>query len=111
MKHRSRILEFNNKQYTLLIGRNRHENIQILKESSPHDIWFHLEDISGPHLVLKTEGQEFSKQFLYKCATILREYKKNLPSHVPAIYTEVKYVKQTHNIGEVNVRKTTTIMI
>jgi predicted ribosome quality control (RQC) complex YloA/Tae2 family protein len=111
MTVRQRTLEIDRKQYTILIGRNRFENTAMLKQSSPHDIWFHFEDLSGPHIVLKTEGDEIPKRYLYQCAVLLREFKSNVPPKASVIYTLVKYVRPTNVPGEVIVRKTSKIFI
>ena len=42
------------KEYIILIGENAKDNTELVKESEPDDIWFHLEKESSPHIILKS---------------------------------------------------------
>lgn len=97
------------KSYTLLIGQNCKENDNLVKTSQPNDLWFHLEDHSGPHFVLKTDGDEIPRKYLKQVAQLFREFKTGLPKRYTVIYTEVKNTKPTKNIGTVVVCNTKKI--
>lgn len=90
-----------NKSYDLFIGRNQLENDKLLDSSSQNDIWFHLDKFSGPHFILKSNGDNIPKKYLNYIATLFRDYKSNLPSKYTVIYTEMKNVKKTNVLGEV----------
>ena len=91
----------NNKVYDLLIGRNKVENDELIKKSLPNDIWFHLDKLSGPHFVLKSNGDYLHKKYLNYIASLFREYKTNLPNKYTVIFTEIKHVIRTNTPGEV----------
>lgn len=104
-------VEENDKSYDLLIGKNQLANDHILKSCSQNDIWFHLENISGPHFVLKNHGDTVPKRYLNRIASLFQEFKNGLPNRYSVIYTEVKNVKLTNVPGKVNVSKTKRISI
>ena len=94
-------VEENDKNYDLVIGQNQNENDKIIKTSSPNDIWFHLDKLSGPHFVFKTQTDQI--------AVLFREYKNGLPNRYIVIYTCIKNVKLTNTPGLVIPCKTKSI--
>lgn len=90
-----------NKTYELHIGRNKLENDILITTSSPNDIWFHLDKLSGPHFVLKTKGASIPKKYFNYIASLFREYKSKLPNKYTVIFTEIKHVIRTNTPGEV----------
>lgn len=101
----------NGKIYPLLIGRNKYENEELIKKSNQNDLWFHLEKISGPHFVLKTNGENIPKKYLSMIANLFSEYKTNLPKRYSVIFTEIKNIKLTNEIGTVIPYKTKKIRV
>lgn len=43
--------------YALLYGRSGHENDEVLRAAQPDDLWFHVKDAAGPHVVLRSDGR------------------------------------------------------
>lgn len=92
------------KTYELLIGSNQTENDTLLKKSSQKDVWFHLEGISSPHMILRTNDEllgNIPKRIINQIGSLFPLYKKGLGSHYHVIYTEVKNVKMTKIPGTV----------
>jgi len=87
--------------YYILIGKNSKGNEEIIKTSHLEDTWFHLENLSSPHIILKNEGDIIPKRYLNQVAGMLFEYKKNAPKNSNVIYTKVKNVKLTNILGTV----------
>ena len=54
------LVEENDKTYTILIGDNKNDNETIIKMSDQDDTWFHLDKISGPHIIFKNGGVYFN---------------------------------------------------
>ncbi len=102
-------VEENDKNYDLVIGQNQNENDKIIKSSSSNDIWFHLDKLSGPHFVFKTQTDEIPKKYLNQIAVLFREYKNGLPNRYTVIYTYIKNVKLTNTPGLVIPCKTKNI--
>ncbi len=43
--------------YPLLYGKSGHENDEVLRAAQPDDLWFHVKDAAGPHVVLRTDSR------------------------------------------------------
>lgn len=86
------------KEYTILIGENAKDNTELVKESDPDDIWFHLEKESSPHIILKTDNNYISQELLKQTASKLYKY-KNQHYLDNVIYTQVKNVRITKTPG------------
>ncbi len=80
--------------YTILIGKNNRQNDELVRSSSPNDIWLHTRQIPGAHVVIKTQG-EVPKKVLEFAASLAAGYSRaKNSSNVPVDYTLIKYVKK-----------------
>ena len=91
----------NEKEYQILIGRNKYENEKIIKLSNSNDIWFHLNDYSSCHIILQSGEDNIPKQYLLEIAKMFSLYKKGLPKNYKVIYTNIKNIILTDEIGTV----------
>lgn len=82
--------------YTVLVGKNNKQNdFLTLKCAHSNDLWFHVKDIHGSHVVLKTNGDEISQETINKCASLCASYSKaKNSSNVAVDYTLIRYVKK-----------------
>lgn len=92
---------FNPIKYTfddisVLVGRNNKENDYLtLKLALKNDIWFHVKDMSGSHVILRTSNKKIDDEILYKCAKLAVEHSKaKNSSNVPVDFCLVKNVKK-----------------
>ncbi len=93
----SRFLEYTSDEgYRILVGRNNRQNDYITtKLASKNDIWFHVKNIPGSHVIVCSAGGEVSDETLVKAATLAAENSKASHSaQVPVDYAPVKYVKK-----------------
>jgi len=111
MKSVELFIEESEKTYTILIGTDKYNNDQIIKDSDQNDTWFHLDKMTGPHIILKNNGDKIPKKYLNQIAVMFQQYKSNLSSKYNVIYTTVKNVKLTNVPGQVNVTNTKLIKI
>lgn len=113
MKSVELFVEENDKTYTVIIGTNKYENDQIIKDSDQNDIWFHLNNMSGPHIILKNGGDKIPKRYLNQIAILFQQLKlkSNLSNKYNVIYTTVKNVKLTNVPGQVTITNTKLIKI
>ena len=80
--------------YTILIGRNNRQNDELVRNSSPNDIWLHTREIPGAHVIIKAQG-EVSRDVLEFAASLAAGYSRAKDSsNVPVDYTLVRYVKK-----------------
>ena len=91
----------NDKEYTIFIGKNALGNEEIIKMCDKESIWFHFDDISSCHIILESKGDKISKEYIKKIGHMLYFYKKNVPKYTRVIYTKVKNIKLTDDIGTV----------
>ena len=81
--------------YTLLVGRNNIQNDHLtFKLAAKHDIWFHVKDMPGSHVILVTEGEEPSERDYTEAAEAAAYYSKATAAPVAVDYTQVRNVKK-----------------
>ena len=82
--------------YTVLVGRNNTANDKLsLKTADKSDMWLHVKDAPGSHVILKTQNGEISDTALYEAAQIaVRHSSVKNSSNVPVDYTPVKNLKK-----------------
>ena len=67
----------------IIIGENAQENEELINKSAKNDLWFHLKDYSGPHLVLKINDPSantkltITKRILNYCANLVKLHSNN----------------------------------
>lgn len=76
----------------IYFGRNNKENDYLtFKFANKNDIWFHIKDIPGSHIVVRKEDFEDSEEFIVKIAKIAAHYSKaSVGEKVTVDYTEKK---------------------
>lgn len=89
-------LQFNIDGFTVLVGKNNKQNDYITtKLASKDDIWLHVKDFHGSHVILRTENKVPSQETINKCAKLAKDYSKASNSvNVPVDYTFVKNVRK-----------------
>lgn len=89
-------LKFEIDGFAVLVGKNNKQNDYLTtKLANKEDLWFHVKDFHGSHVILRTDNKEPSQETLNKCARLAKEYSKaSNSSNVPVDYTYVKYVKK-----------------
>ena len=82
--------------FTILVGKNDKQNDYLTTRlANNDDIWFHVKDFHGSHVILKTENRIPSPEVIYKCANIAKEHSEaRQSSNVSIDYTFIKYVKK-----------------
>ena len=80
----------------ILVGKNNAQNDTLtFRTAAPTDIWLHVRDIPGSHVILRTSGGEPSEQALCLAAQIAAHFSKARgSSNVPVDYTAVRFVKK-----------------
>lgn len=78
----------------IYIGKNNKQNDYIIsKLASEDDLWFHVHNCAGSHVLLKTNN--LTDELIMKCAKLAKEYSsvKN-SSKIGVIYTKRKYLRK-----------------
>lgn len=82
--------------FLITVGRNNIMNDKLtLKTASNRDLWFHVKDTAGSHVIVKYDGREFTDKVIREAA-LLAAYnsKARMSSNVAVDYTAVKNVKK-----------------
>lgn len=106
---KSIFIQENNKEYSILIGKNAKGNEDIIKISHQESLWMHLNNTPSAHIILVNEGDMIPKRYINQVASMLFEYTKNIPKNSNVIYTKVKNVKLTNVLGTVIPKNTNII--
>ena len=82
--------------FRVLSGRNNRQNDQLtLKSADKSDVWLHVKNITGSHVILELGGREPDIKDISEAAQIAA-YNSSARngSTVPVDYTQVRYVKK-----------------
>lgn len=95
-KNRQRPLEtVTSGGYTVLIGRNNLQNDEItFKIAHKGDLWFHVKDLPGSHVILRCEGEEPPEADYTEAAALAAGHSRATGDLVAVDYTRVKQVKK-----------------
>lgn len=83
--------------FVVYIGKNNRQNDLIVsKISRGEDIWFHTQNTTGSHILLKvTDNREVDDATIYECCKLAKKYSSASSSgKVGVIYTKRKYLKK-----------------
>jgi len=56
--------------FLVLVGKNEEGNIKLLKESKASDIWMHVKDRKGSHLIIKTNKKSVPENVIIESAKL-----------------------------------------
>jgi len=99
------------------IGQNKADNFAVIDMGEPDDLWFHAgKGISSCHVVCETPYDITKKEFLYiiKAGANLCKINTNklkTLANVEIIYTKIKDVTKTKELGKVITQNTKTQII
>ncbi|MGI6567079.1 MAG: fibronectin-binding domain-containing protein [Firmicutes bacterium] len=80
----------------ILVGRNNRQNEYVtFRAGSPNDIWLHVKDMAGSHVIIKTQGTELPPATLEEAALLAAYYSKGRTGRNVAVdYTFRKHVRK-----------------
>ena len=83
--------------YDIYVGKNNYQNEEVsFKIASSEDIWFHAKNISGSHVIVKTNGEKELPDTVYEEAARLAAYYSSGRDNnkVEVDYTERRNLKK-----------------
>jgi predicted ribosome quality control (RQC) complex YloA/Tae2 family protein len=109
-------IEINNIIINFNIGSNACENYELLYNSKPNDLWFHLDEYPSCYVIASTHDlicNKKDKQKLIKFGCVLcKKYSKYASiKNIKIIYTQVKNLEKTKYIGSVIAKNTKIISL
>lgn len=110
---KTEIFNYNNINYTIIIGKNKEENWLIIDESCKTDIWFHISGSPSCHVILKNESnlRDIPKQVIKRCAYLckINSTKAKILANCEVIYALINDIEKTNIVGQVNVHKSKSV--
>lgn len=92
-KKPSPLTTYETKNGTIFVGKSGLQNEQITHRiAKPNDLWFHVKDAPGAHVVLKGEVSEENIRKAAKLAALNSPLKHS--SSIPVDYTQIKFIKK-----------------
>ena len=80
---------------TLYVGRNNVQNDRLtMKVADKNDLWFHVKNLPGSHVIMITEGREPTDRDYTEAAGIAAGYSKATGDLVAVDYTRVKNIRK-----------------
>lgn len=97
------------------IGKNASENFDLIDQSQPHYLWFHVDNMPSCHVVACTDESWKRKEISYiikQGALLCKIHSKyNSFKNLPIIYTKMENVTKTDVIGSVLLKQEKIILI
>lgn len=82
--------------FKIYVGKNNRQNDKLtFKDANREDLWFHVKDAPGSHVLIKFDGREFSENAILTAAKLAAKYSSLKDSNNVSIdYTKKKFVKR-----------------
>lgn len=82
--------------FDIYIGKNNRQNDYLThKKAKKNDLWFHVKDAPGSHVILKNDNRDFTNNSLLTAAKLAAKYSSLSKSqNIPVNYTFKMYVKR-----------------
>lgn len=83
--------------YDILVGRNNRQNDYLTKKiASKNDLWLHIKEEAGSHVIIRNHtGEEIPEKTIKEAASLAAYFSKGrMSENVPIDYTEVKNVRK-----------------
>ena len=109
------IFTHHNADYIVQYGTSAQDNWDLIDKSSGNDIWFHVQDYPSSHVVIdmtNIKPKELPHEAILFCAKLCKDNSKaKSKEHANVIYTKIKNVVKSTDVGSVTTRNTVTIVI
>ncbi|KAK9819142.1 hypothetical protein WJX74_010227 [Apatococcus lobatus] len=94
----------------IYVGRDKFENEDLIKYGLPHDVWFHVDDLSSAHVYLRlppsSSFESIPADILEDCAQLVKanSIQGNKLNNITVVYTPWANLKKTQSmdVGQVS---------
>jgi len=90
-KEDENIAKFMFDDYLILVGKNEKGNIKLLKNSNANDLWLHIKNLPGAHVIIKNNKLSLPQEVIEKAAKLAVAFSGKDEGEVD--YTKRKFVK------------------
>jgi len=100
--------EWKGVEYLFYVGRNKYDNWDLIDNSKPWDVWFHVENAPSCHVILEMDDvdkwRNIPRAVLKRGAGLCKEHSSSKSiAQCPVIYTTVDKLVKGREVGSVNV--------
>jgi predicted ribosome quality control (RQC) complex YloA/Tae2 family protein len=90
-KEDENIAKFYFDDYLILVGKNEKGNIKLLKNANANDLWLHIKNLPGSHVIIKNNKLSLNDEVIKKAAELAVAFSGKDEGKVD--YTKRKFVK------------------
>jgi len=90
-KEDENIARFMFDDYLILVGKNEKGNIKLLKSANANDLWLHIKNLPGAHIIIKNNKLSLPQNVIEKAAKLAVAFSGRNEGEVD--YTKRKFVK------------------
>jgi len=90
-KEDENIAKFYYDDYLILVGKNEKGNIKLLKNANANDMWLHIKNLPGAHVIVKNNKLSLNNDIITKAAKLAVAFSGKEEGEVD--YTKRKFVK------------------
>jgi len=90
-KEDENVAKFYFDDYLVLVGKNEKGNIKLLKNSNANDLWLHIKNYPGAHVIVKNNKLSLPQNIIEKAAKLAVAFSGKSEGEVD--YTKRKFVK------------------
>ena len=96
-------------KYTIRIGQNAKENWELIDNSDPFDLWFHLDDLTSSHVIISQDLHSnpevfYPNEIISLAGNYCKTHSKQKKSpKVKIIYAKVSNLSKGKNVGSVTI--------
>jgi predicted ribosome quality control (RQC) complex YloA/Tae2 family protein len=102
---------FNDVEYEIRVGQNKHENWELLDDADKNDLWFHVANASSAYVILSVISEHtVPKPVIAYCAELCQAHSKmKHETKCRIMYTQIRNVAKGKHVGEALVSSFSTI--
>jgi len=108
-----KLIHFEN--FEIWVGANSKQNDEIVRRANKEDIWLHIKDKAGSHVLLRTNGRDTLPSTVLEYAASLAAWhsKARKEKNAAVLYTKRKYIRKFKGAlpGQVKVDREDVILV
>jgi len=80
--------------FVVLVGKNEKGNIKLLKQAKANDVWLHIKDKPGAHIIIKTNKKNIPEDVIFKAAKLALTFSNENEGIVDYTHRRNLYIKE-----------------
>jgi len=100
--------------FVIKIGKNNIQNDRLVRQSKKDDLWFHVKNFSGSHIIIEVNNKEIPDKIIQHAAKLAAQHSK--AKHASKAEVDYTYIKHVHKqagapLGKVTYTHQKTIVV